>query len=716
MSERRIGKVINVDSFRVIIELDDIIKGSYKNSYYNLFEIAKINSYIIIPVADEKIVAMITRVKINDETEIETSSGNISLPKSKRYVIATMIGTITGNIKKEYIQGVYNFPILDNSVWYVMNEDLQIIFDYNHNLDDSYIDFNKDYFLPIGNSPVFTDFDVKINPDMFFSKHAAILGNTGSGKSCTVSTIIQSIFENKYKYKNEEGIVEEGYVENANFIIFDTNGEYKNAFNFENKDIKDRVNTFTINNEGLKVPYWFMNYEDFDYLFKPSANTQSPILKRAIELAKNETEVVENGKLSRITINLLNHIMELCVDYSKEKEFFKALYYNLSTLEQIDFLKDTVPDIKENINLKSFNKNGETIEYLNFSKPEVKIKFKETLYNTIKSGLDKLYNEESEKRIEERNINIPKWFNFRELSTKYIDKAIEEQESSNNRINEFLSTLRLRLNSFYNDERYSNPFLLNNSQKNDLLSEFIQYILGVLESDDDNIYSKYKFEQNASSNFKNIYDCKNKNQITIIDMSLLPHEVLDNVTGLIGRLILEFLTRLEKAGIKRGAYPTVMVLEEAQNYIPEKDKDSERVSISKKVFEKIAREGRKYGLSLVVSSQRPFELSKTILSQCNSFIVHRIQNPDDQKYIRQLVSAANEDILNQLPVLPQQHAIVMGEAVRSPIQVKLRDVNPKPNSENPEYFNNWINTNSSNKLTKDRIKDVTDIWLGKIDK
>lgn len=78
------------------------------------------------------------------------------------------------------------------------------------------------------------------------------------------------------------------------------------------------------------------------------------------------------------------------------------------------------------------------------------------------------------------------------------------------------------------------------------------------------------------------------------------------------------------------------------------------------MFEKIAREGRKYGLSLIVSSQRPSELSKTILSQCNTFIVHRIQNPDDQKYIRQLVSAANEYILNQLPVLPQQHAIVMG--------------------------------------------------------
>ena len=109
----------------------------------------------------------------------------------------------------------------------------------------------------------------------------------------------------------------------------------------------------------------------------------------------------------------------------------------------------------------------------------------------------------------------------------------------------------------------------------------------------------------------------------------------------------------------RGKYPIAIVLEEAQNYIPQMDRNKDRVSISKRVFERIAREGRKYGLSLIISSQRPSELSKTILSQCNSFIVHRLQNPEDQTYVKQLVSTANADILNQLPILPQQHAIIM---------------------------------------------------------
>ena len=170
-------------------------------------------------------------------------------------------------------------------------------------------------------------------------------------------------------------------------------------------------------------------------------------------------------------------------------------------------------------------------------------------------------------------------------------------------------------------------------------------------------------------------------------MSLLPFQVLETITGLIGRIILEFLSRFEKD--KRGEMPVVLVLEEAQNYIPEINR-KDRESISRKVFERIAREGRKYGLSLVVSSQRPSELSKTVLSQCNSFIVHRIQNPDDQVYIRRLVSSANSEILNQLPTLPQQHAIIMGDCVRTPVVARIDTANPTPNSNNPEFISKWL--------------------------
>ena len=253
------------------------------------------------------------------------------------------------------------------------------------------------------------------------------------------------------------------------------------------------------------------------------------------------------------------------------------------------------------------------------------------------------------------------------------------------KMNEYVSTLKLRMQSFADDIRLASPLMLD-KQENiaNSLVQFLAYVLGDYcdiynkEAEDDNVYHHYYGDSEGDDTHS---------QITIIDMSLLPFQVLETITGLIGRIILEFLSRFEKS--KRGSMPVVIALEEAQNYIPEINK-KDRESISRKVFERIAREGRKYGLSLLVSSQRPSELSKTVLSQCNSFIVHRIQNPDDQVYIRKLVSSANSEILNQLPTLPQQHVIVMGDCVRTPVVAKMNTASPKPNSNNPEFIQNWL--------------------------
>ncbi len=293
MNTRRIGKITSVDSFRILVELDDNLKSLFKSGFNDIYEIARINSYIIVPVGSDRIVAIVTRVKVQDETEIERNHGAITLPKSKRYLVATMIGTIQGN--NTYLQGVYNYPILDNPVWYVVKDDLDKIFDTKEDSDT--IDFEKDYFLPIGTSPAFSDYKIKINPDRFFGKHAAILGNTGSGKSCTVSSIIQTLFRFSFpvqeKDENGENELRTKNLENAHFIIFDTNGEYKKAFGFDENNPyaeKSIVNSFYIDKDGMKIPYWFMNFDDFDYLFEPSSGTQVPLLKSALGLAKERTE------------------------------------------------------------------------------------------------------------------------------------------------------------------------------------------------------------------------------------------------------------------------------------------------------------------------------------------------------------------------------------------------------------------------------------------
>lgn len=683
MNERSIGKVISVDSFRAYIRLNDDLKSLYKSGYEDIFEVARINSYIIIPIGADKIVAMVTSVRAIDETEIGKNKEAIFLTKSARYLVATMIGTIENNGK--YIQGVYNYPILDNPVWYVTSQDLDNIFDQKKKEDSAEINFKDDYYLPIGTSPSFSDYKIKINPDKFFGKHAAILGNTGSGKSCTFASIIQSMFDFDYNGKK---------LKNAHVIIFDTNGEYKQAFQGTSeapyKDF-DQVNPFHVDKEGMKVPFWFMNFADYDYLFEPTAGTQAPVFKRALDLAKNQTVAVSHKLIPQAYISKLETILMEC-----EENSFKiknTIYDELEEFGKEFASLDTVFDKENLLNalrelLKEKSKLSKPDKYVNGN---VSTAVLTESSETIRSELSSYYS--SARKIEvakERNIDLPIYFNFNDLLEKFFDEAINEQENTGNRLREFVSTLRLRLQSYLGDERISKPLLLNQPEEIlNALAKFIAFILGdfckVYKSEEKDPFTEFYKKQLDKEGIEKLVEEK-PSQVTIIDMSLLPYEVLETITGLIGRLILDFVSRFPESD--RGKLPMVIALEEAQNYIPERNR-GDRESIAKKVFERIAREGRKYGISLLVTSQRPSELSKTVLSQCNSFIIHRLQNPEDQKYVRQLVSAANEDILQQLPILPQQHVVIMGDAVRTPVQARMNNANPIPNSNNPKFIENW---------------------------
>lgn len=695
MSERKIGKVISVDSFRVFIKLDEDLKSLYKSGYEDIFEVARINSYIIIPIGSERIVAMVTRVRAIDETELGSDKDAIFLTTSARYLVATMIGTI--NSEGKYLQGVYNYPILDNQIWYVTKEDLDNIFDQK---ESGSIDYKEDYFLPIGTSPSFSDYKIKINPDKLFGKHAAILGNTGSGKSCTVASIIQSMFDYDYKLEGEST-----KLKNAHFIIFDTNGEYKSAFQgTAEKPYRglELVNPFHIDKNGMKVPYWFMNFEDLDFLFEPTSGTQAPIFKRAISFAKNKEQAEEGEKLSSFLEGGVLSLTEASVDDLKKKKKSQS-YGNwvYNGQNEVLGLGNAIPDVEGVI--------GEIRTLILELGTDLSIEREGEIVVELKDKyLEYVSSQHAEQVALDKNIDLPLWYNFQELLTSHFDEAISEQDGSSNRIREFVSTLRLRIQSYMNDERISNPLLLKDDMGFERsLAKFISFVLGdfckVYQEEQEDPFSKYYDEQVGKEGVEKL-DSEKSSQLSIVDMSLLPYEVLETITGLVGRLILEFVSRMPDS--QRGKLPIVIVLEEAQNYIPEKGKN-DRESISKKVFERIAREGRKYGVSLLVSSQRPSELSKTVLSQCNSFFIHRLQNPEDQRYVRQLVSAANEDILQQLPILPQQHVVVMGDAVRTPVQAKMNNASPTPNSNNPEFVGNWL---ASNKADFPDYKGITEAW------
>ncbi len=541
--------------------------------------------------------------------------------------------------------------------------------------------------MPIGTSPAFSDYKIKINPDKLFGKHAAILGNTGSGKSCTLASILQTLFA--FEYNGSK-------LGNAHIVIFDTNGEYRSAFQgTEDAPYKDLqlVNPFHIDKNGMKVPFWFMNFADYDHLFEPTSGTQAPILKRAIGLAKNEEQSIQQGIIPRAFIKWIELVITRSEDISN---FWKIRNSNIP--DSIAYLEQLEIEDFDQSTLASHLSIIQSLIPAQGTYGDPNLHQLTSAIDGIKQELARYYSLRTIQQVsEEKNVDLPIWFDFEKLLSTHFDQSIDEQETSSSRIREFVSTLKLRMQSYLNDERIAQPLLL--SQKDAIegaLAKFIAFILGdfckVYQETESDLFTTY-FQAGGNKGGVESLAINSSSQITIIDMSLLPFEVLETVTGLIGRLILEFVSRFAEED--RGKLPIVLALEEAQNYIPERN-NSDKISVAKKVFERIAREGRKYGISLLISSQRPSELSKTVLSQCNSFIIHRLQNPEDQKYVRQLVSAANEDILQQLPILPQQHVIVMGDAVRTPVQAKMNTANPRPNSRNPEFIKNWTEDKGAN--------------------
>lgn len=673
MQDRVIGRVLSVDNFRVYVKIDDEIKSAYKSGINDIYEVARINSYLIIPVGADRVVAIITRVTMKEEAELDRNMKTVSLPDSSRYILATMQGTIHKEDGREsFLQGVYNFPVLDNPVWYATEDDLKQIFD---DKDSVAIDYKKDYYLPIGISPVFSNYKVKICPDKFFVKHAAILGNTGSGKSCTLTSILRSLFEFKYK---------EGKLQKAHIIILDTNGEYRDAFLVDSggseNGLKD-INAYYYGGDGqVKVPYWLMNWQEFKALLKPGEGTQAPILNRAISFAKNQIECSVEGIYSDLDIQQLM----LIVNTMKSSEYWKIRNFK-EVFEDWESRNIELPTGEKLIDVISEIPNRDSATY-NVPKPsEI-----EKCTKRLESFILGMQSSNARKQVlSEKNVDLPTWFSYRELCTKFLDAAITEQERGNARISDFVSTLRLRMHSFLNDNRMAIPLMLKD--ENECNRKVLPHFLALLLGDYNAEFSSTSRPEDRKNDFVEVYnkinttcDQSRTNQITVVDVSLLPFEVLETVTALLGRIILEFVSNFMPE--ERGTHPIVIVLEEAQNYIAEKED-----SVAKRVFERIAREGRKFGISLIVSSQRPSELSKTVLSQCNSFVIHRLQNPEDQKYVRGLVSSASMDILDQLPILPQRHAIVTGDCVRTPIQVRIDKVSPTPNSHDPEFIKNWLN-------------------------
>lgn len=706
-ADYRIGRVVSVDTAHVVIKLDRSLVGMSRNTHEDIYDVGRVNSYVIVPVAAHRLVAMVTRVFLVEDQGAPTDRSSVTLPSARRLMKAILVGTID---RSAFHQGIASFPVLGNPVHVAERADLNAIFGpVGQNTEKRHKREEPGYCIPLGESAVIRRRPIRIDPDAFFGKHAAVLGSTGSGKSCTIASLLQSIRE-------------QPEVRRTTCIILDTNGEYRTAF--QNQTDKGEPGITVTNDvlyvpssstavcDRLMIPYWFMDTDDFNRLFRTSKGVQRPVLLEALRLARNNEE--PRATLVTLREELIHEINRLWLLSGQDKKVSKDVKQLaqglIRHLDHKDF-EDVWDQAKEEFGISRQSVCQALKAVCDTADRHTEGQWPGMLpidaRAAIRDALNPLYEKLTKSTFGEattasgRLADAPSYFDKQKFRFRHIEQVLRREESRGARVRDFSGTMLLRIDRLLADRRFDflfGPVGRTLPRPVHALATFLRDAMGLGATRTHDL-SNANDVPACSLPF---YDRQRKKpgpaDIVILDLSLLAAEVLENVTALIGRLILAFLQRLgeEDGADARGSLPVVLVLEEAHNYIPRPELYGTE-SLSRVVFERIAREGRKFGLSLVIASQRPSELSKTVLSQCNSFIVHRLQNPDDLRYFREIVPSIYEPMLEQLPALAPQTAFVVGECVPAPALVRIRDADPMPRSHDPKFYRYWV---------RDRAPDV----------
>ncbi len=632
--QRGIGKVVAINSDRFSVELLSGLENFNVSGFDDIHYFAQLNSYVIVPYQNYYIVAEVSGVR---EKDLNVPFSNptdqiLSKVQAGKFLEVLPIGTIKttkeGALNFEF--GVSVYPTLYSDVLYIKEEELDTIFKTNavkvkvcleDNPECSKSDCTCNYrytSLPIGKSTIFPDYEVKIDIDKFFGSHSAILGNTGSGKSCTIASMLQTLYR-----------LEENSATGSTFIFLDVNGEYSQAFEkITEVNSNIEVKKFTIDEieEGstlqkFELPHWFLNIDEWALLLKASEKSQIPILRNALGFTQNLSDEARH----HIYACSIMYVFENWESAVSKRQRIVSLIEQARLDSPIDFSRYDA-------------------QYGNFPNTVLEEQFKESVREYIIEDIeiDPKYNSEK--------------FRFSQLGEALDSAILYEEYHGNKQIRDYCSSLMTRYKS-------------------------------IKERDDFNFLTKGDFEHDVDTylmQFLGIESQKKKSQIVIIDLNSANDEMVEVISCVLSRLIFEKLREAKD----RNKFPVNLVLEEAHRYI---SKDAGKVfGNANRIFERIAKEGRKYGMFLLVSSQRPSELSKTVLSQCSNFIVHRIQNPEDLSHIRQITPHISETILRRMPSIPTQHALIFGHAVNLPTTFKVNEADPKPKSDNNEISKNWF--------------------------
>lgn len=672
----RVGTVIFVSPDEIKVQLEIEAPDSVALNAGRPRAFPRVNSYLLIPADGGYIVGQVQWVTVENSPYPKRKGlqdfGLIDLPFPLRKLSLSPIGVLR---RKEqagqytFHRGIDAFPSVGDEAILPTAEQLRAVVQSGERLR-----------VKIGTSPLAGNADVYVDPDRLFGRHLAVLGNTGSGKSCSVAGLIRWSLD---AAKRETSTEESKKKANSRFIIIDPNGEYGKTFASMPGTVVSSVRPSDNTIQQLKVPLWFWNTDEWCAFAHASDKTQRPLISQTLQsLRAGARDVVVSRSVQmrqylRTLLLALKGDIVTGVPWSNRNGVTKGFRDRVGVwadgIEPDDSFTD---DEKTGIStlrreLAAFLSRHEGQWPGAMSKREV-----EDIFEAIEKCHQVFGGRTSDALM--IDPDTPKAFTANELLDSLSANALVLN------VSDYVETMVLRVKTMLSDPKIKELSEVDESYR---LKDWLASFLG--SSDD-------------------------RAKISVIDLSLVPSVVIHIVTAAISRVVMEALQRYRKCN-NGEVLPTVLVVEEAHTFIKRhaEDYDDQGAgAICCKVFEKVAREGRKFGLGMVLSSQRPSELSPTVLSQCNTFLLHRISNDRDQDLVHRLLPDNLHGLLRDLPILPSRHAILLGWASELPVLVRMNELqkNDRPQSDDPEFWSAWTGKQDS-KLNWDEIERD---WVGDV--
>ena len=543
------------------------------------------------------------------------------------------LGEIVGN---KLLGGTIRKPSLDAKIRIIDSSEISLI-----------TGKDTDGYMELGMSPLYDGTKVFLDVNNFFSNHFAIFGNTGSGKSCGVSRLFQNMFHdqrlNPYK---------------ANIVIFDSSGEYYNAFsNLSTINSGYNYRFITTNEvegkgEKLRLPVYLLNRDDLALLLQCTSHSQLPIIERMLKLAlvfsQNDMDAqsYKNHLIAKAIVNILytnetapnkrNEIFSILASCSTDEFNLEAPVQGVGYVRKFRecFLIDNSGNFTESVLLQEYINSFIKDEYDDYE-PSGGVFFD---LNTLEKAL-----------------------NFTLISEGWLRNEQTYGDSV---------TIKVRLHSL-------------------IVGENAKYF------DVPNYVSVESFLSSLLINNGKKY------QIVNINLSDIDDEFAKVLVKIYSRLIFDFAKELKN----RGSIPFHIILEEAHRYI---QADHDRFLFGYNIFERIAKEGRKYGVILGIITQRPVELSDNVISQCTNFLIFKLNHPADIKYIREMVPHITDEIIAKQKSLQPGTCLGFGLGFRIPLVVKMEMPNPSPLSGNCDVVNIWCGGSGLN-VSEPTITTSTEI-------